>query len=579
MAYRIEIFDTEGKRIATCENSPLLEATRMGPDGVDTIRGLLPSSMVDLSHGYLVKIFVNDVVFCEGRVRRVMPQWSDTQKLILDRYVSFHEVIEFEATADSHDLNTHVTQTYTGWPIDAMVKHLIQCAPGKIHYSVAHSTYPDGAQREYGKFLARKTLNNELGIGGITHGQWVGRPRLNLSGTYAKDGDTIAGLVVDGVAWPEIRLMMIDSEETSRNSHGIAMHGEVAQWTTDRYAASGYKLRGEAAKAALQALIDTHGIDFIELNPHRDTQGQYDNRIDEYGRYQALVYGSGQCFNAAQVECGHASVYLYDEGAYLPQEMALKDYYSYEKPSKDSIDAITETLSALDVDSGIFNVLTALAYAANGCVWSLGVDGCVSFRRIVAPSRVMFYDPLLTRIGLGSDSREMTNILYFGGNPTTGGFSKTYQRNDSINEYGAHTARLDYYAITLPVDADKLAQGLLNDLAYPEPCGVIELYAGDPHVQTGDIVEVRDAPLRRLERRMEGEWNNLFGDRLVGRVRQVTHRFSGRAMSTTLLLTSPLRSVANPLGVMVSKQEKTVTLFGFRLDDQKVALDLGYHLD
>ena len=357
------------------------------------------------------------------------------------------------------------------------------------------------------------------------------------------------------------------------------MHGEVADWTSSRYDASGYKLRGEAARVALQALIDTHGIDFIELNPHRDAQGQFDDRIDAYGRYLAFIYGGGECFNAAQVERGHASVYLYADGAYHLPEMALKDYYSYEKPSKDSIDTITETLSAFDVDSGIFDVLTALAYAANGSGWSLGVDGCVSFRRIGTPSRVVFYDPLLTRVGLGSDSREMTNILYFGGNPTTGNFSKTYRRYDSINEYGAHAARLDYYSITIPSDADKLAQGLLNDLAYPELCGVIELYAGDSRVQVGDIVELRESPLRRLERRIDGEWNNLFGDRLVGRVRQVTHRFSGRAMSTTMLLTSPLRSVANPLSAMVRKQEKAVTLFAFRLDDQKVGLDMGYHLD
>ena len=579
MDYRIEIFDTDGKRVATCTQSPLLEAIRTRPDEVDILRGLLPTSVANLGHGYRVRVFVEDALFCEGRVQRVLSQWSDSQKLILDRYVSFHEVLEFEAIRDPRDLNTRVSQAYAGWPIDAMVKHLIQCAPGTIHYTVNHTAYPDGAQREYAKFLARRNIHNELGRGGIAQGQWVGRSRFSLEQVYAKDGDTIAGLIVDGIPWPDIRLMMIDAEETSKNSHGIDLHGEVAQWSSATYAASGYKLRGDAAKAALQALIDTKGIDFIELNPHRDASGHYDDRIDVYGRYLAFVYGGGECFNAAQVECGHAAVYLYADGAYHDPEMALKDYYSYSSINRESIDPVSTTLSAFDVDSGIFEVLTALAYAANGYAWTMDTAGCVSFRHAAAPTRVVFYDPLLTRIGLGSDSREMTNILYFGGNPTTGAFTKTYRSTNSIHEYGARAARLDYYSITIPDDADKLAAGLLNDLAYPEPCGIIELYAGDSRIQVGDLVEVRAHPLRRYEPRVDGEWNNLFENRMVGRVRQITHRFSGRAMTTFLQLTSPFRSVADPLKTMVRKQEKAAILFAFRLDDAKVGLDMSYHMD
>jgi hypothetical protein len=50
-------------------------------------------------------------------------------------------------------------------------------------------------------------------------------------------------------------------------------------------------------------------------------------------------------------------------------------------------------------------------------------------------------------------------------------------------------------------------------------------------------------------------------------------------VETVAALTSPLRSVDEPVGFMVRSQPGASTLFQFRLDDETVGLDLGYHLD
>ena len=76
---------------------------------------------------------------------------------------------------------------------------------------VDHQDYPDGAEREYAKFIERTEWMTELPIGSIESGEYVGPGRIDASGAYAKDGDTIAGLVVDGVAWPDLRLATIDA--------------------------------------------------------------------------------------------------------------------------------------------------------------------------------------------------------------------------------------------------------------------------------------------------------------------------------------------------------------------------------
>src|SRR5262249_20144063 len=141
-------------------------------------------------------------------------------------------------------------------------------------------------------------------------------------------------------------------------------------WTNDQYAASGFKQRAAASKASLQLLIDAHGIDYIELNPHRNSAGEYDDRVDVYGRYVGLVFGDGQCFNAAQVELGHADVYLYQDGRYHDPAMALKDFYSYGVANLDSIEEVGASLIAYDASAGLLEAFTTLAYAARGYVWS-----------------------------------------------------------------------------------------------------------------------------------------------------------------------------------------------------------------
>lgn len=575
--YRVEVYDTWGRRIASYDEVPLLEATRSMPDEADTVRGILPGGIADLSHGYRIRVYVAGVWFCDALVTEVAPQWSDTRKLILDRYVSFHEVAEFKAERAARDGNTRVRRAYTNRCIGYIVKDAINAALGPVHYLVAHEAYPDGAEREYAKFLARKTAGNELEAGGISSGQWAGSGRIDASGAYAKDGDTIAGLVVDGVAWPDVRLMMIDCEETSRNSHAIKRHPEVAEWTDDEYAVSGYKFCADAAATALQAMVEA-GIDFIELNPHVDDEGNYDDRVDAYGRYIGIVYGGGECFNAAQVELGHADVYLYEDGAYHVPEMALKEYYSYTGAAEDSIEESDVVLCSFGGDGGVFELLTALAYAADGFVWSANPDLAVRFRKAERADRVVFFDPLKTGVALGSDCKTIGNILYFSGHPVLGPLKKTYARSASIDEYGAFAFRLKYFPISVEEDADKLAAGLLDDLAYPEPRGFVQFYQGDA-VRIGDIMELRDGPLRRLERCVDGEWGDRFSGKLVGRVRRVRHRFSGRQVTTTAWLTSPLRSVGAPASFVARSQDSAEDLYQFRLDAADIGLDMGYHLD
>ena len=184
--------------------------------------------------------------------------------------------------------------------------------------------------------LARCTSDNALEIGGITKGQWVGAARIDASEAYAKDGDTISGLKVDGVSWPDVRLMMIDAEETSLNSHAKKRHPETALWSSERYANSGYKLFADRAKALLQQLLETKGISHIELNPHRNNNGAFDDRVDAYGRYIGRVFGGSECFSAALVEQGLADVYLYEDGTYHVPEHHLKDFFSYTKENTKS---------------------------------------------------------------------------------------------------------------------------------------------------------------------------------------------------------------------------------------------------
>ena len=579
MDYVVEVYDTWGRRLHRFDDVPLVEAVRDAPDGTDRVRGLLPQLMIDLGIGYRVRVVVGGQLFCEALVTEVSPEWSDASKLILDRYVSLHEVLEFRAESKPRAGNTNVKRAYTNRMISAIGKDAIQRAPGAIHYTVAHSGYPDGAVREYAKFVARKTVENELEIGGISIGQWVGSDRIDATGAYATDGDTIAGLKVDGEDWPDLRMMLIDSEETSRNSHAKSLHPEVNFWTDGEYGASGYKLKGDRAKDALQALLDTKGLDFIELNPHKNSAGEFDDRVDFFGRYLGLVFGGGECLNAAMVEQGHAAVYLYDDGKFLVPELELKDFFSYVGPHTDSIEDTAAMLASFDIDAGVLEAIAALGYAADGYIWAVGPDLAVSFRRPDAPDRVYYFDSIAMGVQLGSTDVGMTNGIYFDGNPVTGTVSKTYTRQSSIDEFGFIGRGLDHFGLSVESDADQLVNGLLDDVAYPRPDGSVVFFHGNSDVRVGDVLEVRGAPLRRLEREIAGERGDRYNGKLVGRVRDFLHRFSGRAVRTEVRLTSPLRTVESPLSFMVRSQPGETTLFQFRLDDEAVGVDLGYHLD
>jgi len=577
--YRIEVIDTWGRRIAAYDEVPLLKATRTQPDAGDSIQGILPGTVNDLGLGYRIRVMIEDTLFLEAVITDVKPQWSDTRKLILDRFVHFHEVVEFEAAVEARDGNGSISRAYTNRTVEQIVRSAINSTLGPVHYLVDHTTYPDGAQRESTKFLARKTTENELEIAGIAEGQWVGSGRIDVTGASAKDGDTIEGLKVDGVDWPDLRLMLIDCEETSLNSHAPDLHGEVANWSSAQYDASGYKLKADRATDFLQSMMDTDGIDYIELNPHKDSEGNYDDRVDAYGRYLGFVYGGGKCFNAAMVEQDLAKVYLFDGGEFHVPEMELKDYFSYTKPNSNSIEASAESLLSYDINSGLYEVLTALAYIARGFVWSVDAELAVHFRGPVRSDHVVFFDPLLHGVILGSTIEGIGNGIVLTGNPVTSTVDDLYTNGDSIDEFGFQLRFLEYFSITAQEDGDKLMAGILEDVPYPEPTGEVTFFHGLPALVVGNLVEFRDGDLRRVEREADGEWGDRFSGQLIGRVKEITHEFRGRLVETTARLTSPLRSVDNPLGFIVREQPTAESLFQFRLDEQTVGLDLGYHLD
>ena len=579
MNYLIEVFDTAGRRIAWFDDVPIIEATRRRIDDKDEVRGILPIDIPGLGVGYRVRVTVDGDLFADCEVTETAPEWSDARKLILERYVNFHEVAGFEAERESLENNGNFKRAYQNRSVGEIVKDAIQSALGEAHYTIDHSAYPEGAQHEYAKFLARKTGDNELEVGGIDEGQWVGGARIDITGASAKDGDTIQGLKVDGEDWPDLRLMLIDCEETSLNSHAESRHPEVADWTADQYNASGYKASADAATDFLQNLIDTHGIDYIELNPHRDASGNFDDRVDAFGRYLGLVYGGGECYNAGLVEEGRADVFLFDDGAFHEPSLQLKDFFSYAGVHTNSIENASQTITSLDVDSGIFEALTALAYAAGGYTFDVDPTGAVRFREAVRADHTIFFDPTQHAIEWGFKRDGLGNYVVVSGNPTAGDFSEGYAREESIDTYDLAVKFLDYFSISLEEDADTIAEGVLDDLAYPEPRGEITFYHGNSSVRVGDLIEVRGAPIRRYSAALGEEWSARFTGQLIARVREVRHRFTGRRTETRIRLSSPLRSVENPLSLITKSQPPSKNLFQFRLDDEGVGLDLGYHLD
>jgi len=579
MNYTIEIIDAWGRRRAWFEQTPLLEAVRRTPDQPDEIRGLLPKEIAEIGPGCTVRVLLDGQRFAEATVSSTAPEWGDNSKLILDKLVPLHEIVAFEAKTDPVVLNQRVARSYTNREISTIVQDLVQAAPGPLHYKVAHAAYPDGALREYTKFLARKTPENELPLFGLGEGDWVGGARIDTTDAYAKDGDTIAGVKVDGVAWPDLRLLMIDCEETSRNSHTFKLHPETEFWTDAEYAGSGYKLQAEAAKTHLQGLLDTHGISHIELNPHRGASGNYDDRVDAYGRYIALIYGGTRCFNADMVEAGHADIYLYENGKNHVPEMALKDYYSYTAPNSDSVVPSDTMLEAFDANGGAMESLATLAYAAQGFALRVDAAHAITFAPADTPQHVVYYDPQRMNLRLGRDVAGVANVLYLAGNPLYGGLEKTCTRGESIDEYGVHTRRLEYFSLRNTADLSALGTGILDDLAYPEVMGELECLGGWVDVQPGDCIELRGAPIRRIERELPDEYGGAFTGKLVARALEVAHRFAGTRVLTRVKLGPPMRSVLDPLAYMTRSQPVASALFEFRLDDPAAALDLGFHLD
>jgi endonuclease YncB( thermonuclease family) len=578
MRYAIELFDVWNRRLAVFDEVPLIEATRGTPDEPSIVRGLLPRSVTALGQAYRVCVRIEDAVFCEGRIHWTGPQWSDARKLILDRYVPFQEIIAFEAKSDPESLNPRVSAAYTNRTPAALVRDVLNRALGPLHYWVDHTAYPDGAQREHAKFDARRTPENELEVGGIAEGQWVDASRIDATAAYAKDGDTIAGLVVDGDPWPDLRLMLLDAEETARNSHAISRHPEVALWSDAQYNRSGYKRKGDAAKAFLQSLLDTKGIGYIELNPHRNPAGVFDDRVDAYGRYLGLIFGGGECFNAAVVEQGLADVYLYDGGRYHDPELALKDFFSYTGVHHDSITATGGILEEFDVSGGALEAIAAAAYATPGVVFQVDEELGVTFALAGTVDRVICFDPLRMGVAFGEASNTLANVLFIEGNPITAAVNHTYTRGESIDTYGKAYRRLEYFSLSIEADAARLALGLLEDLAYPAPTGSITFYRGESGLNVGDCIELREGPVRRLAPALPGAWGGRFPGKLAARVCRVRHRFSGRHVETTVDLDSPLRSIGDPLAWLVRSQPAASTLFEFRLDAETVGLDMGFHL-
>lgn len=579
MRYRVEVFDRAGLRVGRFDEVPLLEVDRNGPDGADRVEGLLPVSLERFGVGYTVKVWLEGRLAVEAIVTEARPAWGDTRRLILDRYVDFQELLAFTAERDRGEENRRVARSYKNRRVDAMVRDVLNSALGPVHYTVDHEGYPDGAEREYAKFLVRKAASSPLEIGGIAAGQWVAAARIDMSGVEAKDGDTISGLVVDGETWPDLRLMMVDCEETSLNSHAIKRHPELADWTPTRYNQSPYKRRADAAKVQLQALIDDHGIDYIELNPHQDASGAYDDRVDAFGRYLGLVYGGGQCFNAALVETGHADVYLYDEGRYHVPEMALKEFYSYDGVHHDSVESCPVIVGAFEARGGALEVITALAALGGGCVFHVDQAGVVHFRQGNRIDHVVTLDPVHTGVELGHDLHGLVNLLRIQGDPMHGGVDGYHDNDDSIDAFGTAFRFFAYFALSQPDDAVRLAEGLLRDLAWPSRAGRAVFHRGVAEIDVGALLEFRGEAIRERDGPLSEVWGAELGDRLVGRVCRVVHRVAGESVETRLDLTSPFRSVTNPLSFITRSQDSLSAFFQFRLDDASIGLDTGFHLD
>jgi hypothetical protein len=579
MEYRLEILDPVGARLRCFDEVPLLEVTLGGPDTADQVRGVLPATLDAIAPGYGIQVWLAGARVAHARVVSVGPLWGDARKLVLDEYVPFHEAIAFEALGDARRFDAEVTYHFHNKDAASIAKHLANSAPGPLHYGVAHTAYPDAAVREYCKAAARIESSNALEVGGVATGTWVGAPRLDASAAYAKDGHTVAGLVVDGVPWPDLRLMLVRAEETALNAAAIARHPEVADWSAAEYDASLYKHLADQARTVLQDRIDAWGIDLVELNPHRDAAGVLDGRSDTDGRLVGTAYGSGYGVNAALVELGPAEAWLDPEGRDLIPAWALKDYLSYSRQQVDTVDVSDVTLASFQVQGSIFEALCALAYAAGGFTFSIDAAGTLHFRERDAPDRVVEFDPRKHALVLGASDRRLVNRLRLRGDPRAGLVDLEHARPDSIAAYGERLGTIEYFPLSRPEDAATFADALLDDLAYPSPSGRIEFFNGDATLRPGQLLEIRGDRPRRVDPAAAGEWGGSFAGSIVGGVRALVHRIAGKRLNSIAHLGAPLRSVEDPLAYMVLGQESASGFFALRLDDAVAGTDTGQHLD
>jgi hypothetical protein len=257
----------------------------------------------------------------------------------------------------------------------------------------------------------------------------------------------------------------------------------------------------------------------------------------------------------------------------------LKDFFSYTAPNSVSIESTGVSLAEFDVTGGVLEVLTALAYAAGGYVFSVSQEYAVTFRKPALPDHVLYYTPERMAVQFGSSASELANIIVVQGHPFTGAVNHLYARGESIDTYGKATRFLTYFSLSRAEDAEKIADGLLDDLAYPTASGVVTIFRGATGYRVGDIIELRGAPIRRLDPPLAGEYAGRFSGKHIARIRGIVHRLSGKHVQTELYLSSPLRSVSDPISFITRSQESASSLFEFRLDEATVGLDMGFHLD
>ena len=572
MKMRIELLDTLRQRIAVFNEAISLEATRCVPDLADTLKCTVPH-VEGFGPGCTIDVYLDNTLWQRYETTCTQLRWdADFQPEHATRR-PLRDVMLVEAQAAKQTMNTRLRRAYVGVTLEEALMDVINRAPGSIHYLINHDAYPDGATREYGKFLGRISPDNELEPGGISEGQWVDAGRIDASEAYAKDGDTISGIKVDGVLWPDVRLMMIDAEETTLNNHARQRHPETALWSSERYANSGYKLSADRAKAFLQHLLDTKGISHIELNPHRDSNGDFDDRVDAYGRYIGRVFGDGECFSAALVEQGLADVYLYEDGQYHVPEHLLKEFFSYTGAHTNSYPTLGETIHAVDLDCGALEALTLLAYLCGGQAFSITPELGVTFQDATLFDHQYRYRADKMAVTSGFANKGLVNTLAVTGNTIVAPDTVSVSCDESIDAYGASGSRIDGKWLGSDDDKAQLAENLVHDLAYPSPSVTLTFFGGAPELLPGALVSVTGAPLARYARRLPDEWGDAFDETLVGRVVEVRHVMTGKDARTEAILAAPLRSVKSPLTLLRRIRSEGEPLFSLRLDEAMAGLD------